>query len=369
MESQIKNNFIPEGPEKNLNSNLFVPNNHSKHEIGWNPVFESYQEQIRNVLSEGYDLKDIQEMRQVDEWEKMSNNFRIKIGGTDSIQEYLLRKHIFENTLEAIENINKITDFLRLQNIPVPKTILAQDGKKFFIAGDSFWQLFEFIAGSHFKGDRNELESAARGIAKLHKALAILPVNIVSSQRKFPWNVEQIKLIVNTAQNQAGPLNELITAWASIILDNVRLQEDLYNRAVDCIRQPIHHDLHPLNTIFNDGQLKAIIDFGDVRNDFRAMDVGNALHRFVRQYVVHEARPWQQTLPLGINIFIDNYQRINPLTRSELTLMPDFIIDELLGKFRFIVSGEFFQPDIRLAEVKKILTLMEETREIKKYLS
>ena len=95
----------------------------------------------------------------------------------------------------------------------------------------------------------------------------------------------------------------------------------------------IHGDVHPQNFLFRCGHLAAVLDFGVMCLADRWYDIAMALHRLVRQYVVHQKKPWQETLKEGIRIFIEAYASVNPLNRQQIDLLPLFAKAHLLRKW------------------------------------
>jgi thiamine kinase-like enzyme len=83
--------------------------------------------------------------------------------------------------------------------------------------------------------------------------------------------------------------------------------------------QVIHSDFGPGNTLFDGGQLRAVLDFEFATPDARAMDVAAGLVFTLR---VWEGQPdWQAAWA-----FLDGYQQILPLDASESAGLP-WLID------------------------------------------
>src|SRR3989338_4448375 len=97
------------------NDLIFKPNNHSKWQINWNAVSNSTLDAISVVLLDGYGISPITDARQVDEWEKMSNNFRITLGAENGLKKFLLRKNIAIKNAKGLELMEKLSAFLREQ--------------------------------------------------------------------------------------------------------------------------------------------------------------------------------------------------------------------------------------------------------------
>ena len=57
-----------------------------------------------------------------------------------------------------------------------------------------------------------------------------------------------------------------------------------------------------------------------------------ALHRLVRQYIVHQARPWRDSILAGVATFLGAYRTINPSVEQDVRLLPKFMSAMLFRK-------------------------------------
>jgi hypothetical protein len=111
---------------------------------------------------------------------------------------------------------------------------------------------------------------------------------------------------------------------------------------------------------------------GETRITELLRDVGTALHRFVRQFVhYHGLDSWENTLPTGLETFIREYIKINPLTDPEILLLPLYAADELLRKLFDNIEFYSAYEDNRYltdGELEKKLILLQEASLIRKEL-
>ncbi|MDO8500042.1 MAG: phosphotransferase [bacterium] len=345
---------------------LFSPNNHSRHEINWKPIAPELEAELRIFIASHYAFGAVPPILQVDEWERMSNNFRIRPSNSAGYPGALFRKHIQLKTKEIIVLLNNVREFLGSEGVPVSKVLLTKDNQTTFREGEHFYEMYEFIAGYHFRGAEKELQEAARGIAMLHQALARIP--FAEEILKNPpllssWNRNGWEYILTSAKMKQEEIDVTLNQQRGLVLqaiDAVERNSEAISRAK---QQFIHCDLHPHNTIFRDGTLKALLDFEGVRMGELARDVANACHRFVRQFVVFHGGDWQDPLRRGLELFLAEYTKHNSLGREELVLLPVFIQDELLRKLfkdLNLYYREGYARNVEGGELKKKLTLLQE---------
>ncbi len=341
----------------------FLPNNHSKFKIEWNKVGNEEAGNLLEIFGRHYLCEDVESVEQVGEWEKMSNNYKIKFASGNQI---LFRRHIQLKEKAQIDFLNNVLLYLSARGLKVPTIIPMRDGQSEALVDSHFYQAFDFIPGDHFRGEAGELEDAAGNIALLHNALAEMPVSKDEEMWERPllpaWDKEGWKKIfekVNLSEDSVSKICKkyswLIEGWLKKIGDNHKGLSSLTS-------QPIHGDLHPQNTIFLGGKLVAILDFEGVRIDSVVRDFGNAMHRFVRQYVVNAGGQWQDSLPKGLKLFIDAYNRLSQLPTQEIKYVPFLVADEILRKL-FKDLNLFFQgygANIDEQELLKKLNLLNE---------
>ena len=177
-----------------------------------------------------------------------------------------------------------------------------------------------------------------------------------------PWSPDVFVQLFADAAQKDDATSRLLMQERDMIERSVHDVSGRKLQMAEARRQIVRNSLHPHDTLFEDGKLRAIIDFEEVGMRELLRDVGHACHRFVRQYVVHQGKPWQETLPRGVKLFLQAYQEENSLLSEELRLMPAFIIDELLRKVasaaRKISTQEV--PGTYEKEVLKYIDLLKE---------
>lgn len=344
-------------PEK-----LFRTNNHSKFKIDWCGVNPEQADEATQAFSLWRLGKPI-EILLVDEWQQVSNNFRISLSNGS---RFLLRKNVRDNQEEKIVLLDRITSFLRSKGIPIPLTIHSPGEKPFVIFDGHIFQLFEFVEGDHYRGTQKELERVARHIAQLHKALADICFPI-EELRKTPWTVERLTQWCDRAISDQSSHGIILRSNSDFILDQACFVSESLKLGGDLRVQIIHRDLHPQNMLFKDDSLVAILDYSDVSYGRLAADVGNACHRFVRQFVVYQ-REMNQRLPIyellveGVELFFREYLKSNSLNSFDLVSVPFLIKDELLRKLNSCLT-KWYEHQNEMAvrgELEKFISLLKE---------
>lgn len=346
--------------------NIFGPNNHSVYKIGWKKISKKLESQLRRLIIKWYCFDAQDEISEVDQWEVRSNNFRLKIKSSGKIQEVILRKHIRINDPQSILLIDKILNYLNKQKIKVPQVIKTKDGDDFFMHQNHYWQLYNFISGDHYRGTRQQLRDIAKQIAKLHRALAKIPLTKEIAQKiniNTPWEMTGWHKIFKISNLKNQKVGKLVNSHKDLILETANYIQGKSRDISHVKTQIIRGDLHPHDTLYEGERFKSFLDFEGVRIGELVRDVANALHRFVRQFVVYQNRPWRQTLPIGFKTFLKVYQSISPLTNREIRLIPFFIQDETLRKIFRILTRYYLQNNsasLKDGELEKQLTLLKE---------
>lgn len=350
---------------------LFGPNNHSHYLIRWKPVNQETVNLITHQLTDWYEVSAVQEVHQVDEWERMSHNFRVSCTRQGNKEILLLRKHIANKNPEQLTLIEGVSKLLQVNGVLTPRTINSREGKTWIFVEGHYWQVFEYIEGDHFRGREQELLETAKYIALFHKAFAQSTLPVLPD-RPYPWTRTDWNKIFEMASSLKNKTDQIVINHQSLIENAIERVEARRHESVNITTQPIHRDLHPHNTIFKDSSLKALLDFSDVSLGERARDVGNACHRFVRQYIVFEKKPWQEMIGKGLELFLKRYYEYYPLSQEEFSALPVFIYDELLGKLYYDLKGIYLDNDDRFVtggQLEKMLTLLTEAPIIEKELA
>ena len=336
----------------------FGPNNHSVFNLRWKEASSDVKAEVLNILSRDYEVGVVDEVKQVDAWERNSNNFKISSSNGD----FLLRKNIKddENTLLFTESV---CQHLRQNNVPAPICTPGKNGDLHILFKGHLWQLFEFIPGMHFRGSKEELSDVGKNIGRLHVALGSLSVK-EKRPSKTDWVLEKWDSIFEFAHGKTGPIDKIVEHNQELLLNEATYISNKRDAYSDCTRQFVHLDLHPHNVIFDGNSLCAFLDFSDVNLSELARDVGQACHRFVRQFVVYQNGNWRKLLGEGLSVFFEAYRKENELTKADLDAIPLLIKDELLRRIYSDLKRHYEEGYSRLVEggeLEKKVSLLGES--------
>ena len=315
---------------------MFEANVHSKSQIRWKTVSPECFQEVCAVLGEDYNIYRVQLVKQVDEWEQASNNYRVEYYREpgESSRQILLRRHILQGPDEIIVS-TEVIRHLRQRMIPTPAVFLAYADRRFVKRGDQYWQMSEFVAGNHFSGEEGELSQVAMLIAEMHEALdTVSPLrwSVAGLDQTYPLDLD-----CWTAGHDLQGEN----AFEDFVMMRLSFLQEASARIANALlpvarkNEMIHADLHPQNFLFPPLQRCVVIDFGNICFADHRYDIAMALHRLVRQYVVYQGKPWQETLSRGIEIFVRAYGSIDPSVAQSTEILPKFMSALLLRKMAY----------------------------------
>ena len=346
---------------------MFESNSHSKYQIGWKPVTEQVEATVKEILQVEYGLVGVASVEQVCEWEVMSNNFRVRFSDGKT-EDVLMRKHIQHGDATSLTIMNSAMDFLYHRGIMVPRTICASGLRQvvWHEPSSSYWQVFKFIPGDHYCGSEEELADAARHVARLNRAMKGLLLDPAISDLELRLTLPRWKEFIEAGSGSDLELDHLLVECEELVSKQIAAVERVPYPGDDHeeTQQVLHTDLHPLNFIFQDGCVRAILDFGNMVKGNVCVDVANACHRLVRQHVVYQGAPWQETLAVGVSIFFESYLSENPGLREELKRVPYFMKDKILRNLEGCLSlyrAGKWTHEVALKEITKQTGLLLET--------
>lgn len=353
----------------------FAANNHSAFEISFRPAEAAFCQALAGALKEQYLLQSVDagSIAQVNEAEQASNNFRVEVVGEDGKPRVLLvRKNILLAEEDDVLFSVKTLTFLREKGLSVPQLIATRSGALYATFEGSRWQVFDFIEGNHYAGKLEELLSAGRGIAALHRALSAFPFVDELKRRRppfQPFSEAGLEKVLEAATRNQDELDATLLGHAQTL----RAMASARNRfqVSGAREQVVHGDLHPHNTIFSNGQLRALLDFDLLQYGELLRDVGFAAHRFSRQYAVCVGGGAEQAAS-GFQQFLKAYREEYPLTDDEVRSLPFFMLDELLRRIVTDFSRYYFEGVTRFANVRELekkVTLLREAEYLSSYVS
>jgi len=351
---------------ENISATNFDPFNHGTTCISYGPVTGPEYERLSRTLERGWGQQRINGIEQILEGPKKVNNYRIRIEGDMDL--LLKQSHITEPKKQEL--INRCLMYLKSQDVLAPSLIPSQGPTTYFVGdGGHIFGLYPFITnGELFDGSREELAAAATEFAKLHKTLVKIPY--ASELREM--NGEQIshdKSKLDRIAEEVGPragITEFDTYSASILKEIDEASKRVSSTGIDQLPiQTVHNDFHPHNVLFNKGSKKvvALLDFDNLAQSQRIRDVSFGMHRLSRTYGEQTERKndcganiWERA-----KIFLDAYNKINPLTDEEVKSIPQILEDEALDRVLTVLAWHYLDKNSEWSFdlPKQVITLRE----------
>lgn len=342
---------------------MFGPNVHSNYKISWKKITPEQDVVLREILRTFYRLESIKSIEQVDAWEKMSNNFRIEL--SDGKTKIFLRKHIQHSRLEEILLMDTVLHHASRAGLLVPLPQKNQKGELVVFGSGSFWQVFPFVEGEHYRGTEKQLHTAAKNVANLNHTLSVFPEGI-NAPDLFPFpSIERWNAIFRRMQKEKNELARLTLEQNEIIIDRIKEAQAYRSNLPPFPEQVLHTDIHPLNLIFEGDELRAILDFGNLATGPVGSDVGKACHRLVRQFVVASGVHWQKSLREGVKIFLDAYLQTYPEIKTQMLHLPHYMADRILRDVSHCYEHyetKRWTHDEAFREISKQMSLLAETK-------
>ncbi|MFT4643742.1 MAG: hypothetical protein ACI8ZX_000135 [Planctomycetota bacterium] len=232
-------------------------------------------------------ISEVSEVYYSGTFEINSSNYKIKSLNGKSI---LLKKWPLGIDKNKVENIQKLTNWLFVKNIPVPYVGLFIDDNVLFNYNESIWSFNLFNDGNYYSGENNELESVAKITGKLAQTLIDVPASLIP-ELGSQYLTEDDNFIIkemlksrNNWSNYFGIKNaNLLNFHWNYIYQNWK---SLYGKKFQLGPiVPCHFDMHPHNLIAKDGEIVAVLDFDSCKRIPAGISLAfNALKQ-CRQYV------------------------------------------------------------------------------------
>ncbi len=304
---------------------IFLPNNHSKKEIAFKEVSHEEKQVVLGVL-EKFGIS-CNRVEVIDLPAKNSKNFKI----FSEKGLFFLRKYIGKTSIEQLQHSHEIFKFCAKNNCRVPALLSAKNGETLTTVNDSLYAVFYFLEGTIYSGSAGELTASAKSLAHLHKTLAHLPSSRISELQKAPPPVYAGTIvsldILSTIKNSFGDstfdcvVKNLFPFFVELTRKYLAHQ---HTNEYLLQKQVIHSDVHPHNILITSSKSSndpaaIILDFDSMRWSERARDVACAMHRLVRQQIVHEgiAKDVLAQIRNACTNFLSAYESTLPLTSNE----------------------------------------------------
>lgn len=365
------------GYPKETIDNIFQPNNHSRWAIEFNDVEEAVSGKITRLINSHYhhialEVLSVQRFRGT---EISSHNYKVKLKGKcDDIFCILMRSHK-EFGLEFVKTVIRACDYLSDHGCKTPFIIRDYQLESVVEFEGERYTAYRFIEGTQYQGNVRELISVASELARLDKALLamghIMNTEMFNKPDQERGRLEEFSReiwedLISRARNRrikgvGDYFDAVVIDAAGYIFEAIEAMDSFEN---DSLIQLVHSDLHPHNIITNGQVVLAFVDFDSLRFWERMRAVSFAIHRLVLQYLVNNNVAivgCQDVIKFARDVFIANYDTINPLSEKETVSVGYFIQHEALRRATWVAKNFYLNgvETWKMAIYKQIRSLLE----------
>lgn len=184
--------------------------------------------------------------------------------------KYILKEFQSKYSSDEIEKEIKIINHLKQDNIPVPEYLKTIDGNYSFVYDGRIIIMQRFITGYTIESNTasyNQVLESAEYLGKIVKSLSTLEIDLASSDVNKWFSIESInesiekhKQLLELIQKDKEPQIYKDLTSKIDMLNNVRDSFDFSDMNKVSVMNT-HGDFSLLQFIYEDGRIKAIIDF------------------------------------------------------------------------------------------------------------
>ncbi len=336
---------------------LFQRDNFSQSEIRYKKYdgdFGLFASVLRNY-SKDFSIDAID---QLDRAEIQTQNYKVFSEDASGAKIVLLvKKYKVSDDFDQVEFYLNLLSLLGKNDkgLLVANILKTVDGSLTTKVGENLYSVFDFIEGQYFQPNGLALRDVAQNMAKMHLAFNdlsedyIANIDVASKDGYYPFNVVKSY----TPQDFAHMREKIINNYKKDGIDDVLLEKlpmfsqaalDVLSHQKEIINLPkgvIHSDFHPHNVLIKNNKVKAILDFENVRLDYQARDVAYAIYRFGKQFFVNGSFKNELKAPQLVELFIDSYNLVKPLSHEEIKLLPILVKDAFIRKLLFVLKGVY----------------------------
>lgn len=202
-------------------------------------------------------------------------------------------------------------------DLPTPRVIPALDGRTIIATPDGALRLYSWLPGTplaHLPRTPALAVAIGQALGRLDAALASF--DHPAAAHHLLWDIQNARDLAPLLAALADDLRPRITAFLA------RFAAQTAPALARLPAQVIHGDFNPHNLLADPTApttLTGILDFGDMTRSYRICDLAVAA-----AYLVEPAAPLSLLVPLT-----RAYHAANPLTGTELRLLPDLITARL----------------------------------------
>lgn len=259
------------------------------------------------------------------------------------VKKYVLRNIRTSTSIHRLNEIHEIIAQWKNAGIPLTLPIVTVDGKHTIHLEEGIWQLTSYLSGSPYSFTMDEMQKGAKLLGKLHRAR---PESIINDG----WFAEELVKLKKE-------LPEL-EKWSSPLATFFKKQFSWLNQFKNIPLPSLiatHGDFHGSNLLFEQGEVKALLDFDNVDFRPRLYDIAHAILMLCRF-----ERGSYQIRPLWTQKFLEAYG--DSLTQEELQMLPAMMLLSKTPSIKLFeeLSLLGFNPVERARYYHRVLTAVME---------
>lgn len=245
---------------------------------------------------------------------------------------------------QVVENIKQeilLMSVLKENNFKTAYPIARTDGGFLSFLNEVPVMVYEFLQGELPELNKDVVSQIARAVGLLSSIQP--PVELI---KKNAISVSDCREIIRTEAFRKSPYPEVSENF--VLLFN-KLEDNLL---VELPQGIVHGDVFPDNTLFDNNNLVALIDFEEFAIDNLLFDAGMTINGFCFDGVELKNEL--------LRAFIRNYSGIRKLTEEEIKYLPDYICWGALGMTSWHLHQLLYRRN--RVQLKRVSLLLERAR-------
>jgi len=264
-----------------------------------------------------------------------------KVGVVSSAGKFMLKRRAADRGGEdRVAYTHAIQRHLWKKGFPLPKLLSPLDSNDTLLAlAGSLYEVFEFVAGHPYSGEKGETRAAGSTLRDFHSALADFP-----EVRSFAGTGYHDAVAVQTGLNavpKSVSSHDSAAGKEAEVLALTSFLFEAYTSAADKVEQAgfpdwpesvTHSDWHPGNVLYKRGEVLAVIDYDCAKPGKSICDVANGALQFS---IVASGLPdsWPDHLDVvRIREFLAGYEEHSPIDEAQSELLPYLMIEALIAE-------------------------------------
>lgn len=259
--------------------------------------------------------------------------------------KYFLRRRNPTFTRESIDFELGLIEYLVSVGFPTARLIRTKDGCLSVRVEKSYWELYEYLPGERFSvANRDQICSAAGLLASFHQAAARYCAKPIPDRM---LDLNKIEGFIDIFEEELKTRTKSLgIVLAPSLAGFFRSQANQVMKSMEpLLDEPlvlIHGDFQPSNLLFQANDATALLDYGDAGFSYRAYDVAKAILRFATLRADYKSQcDIDPQLDLErVKAFIGAYQAKLPLSKTEVSVIPDLLRGIYLYDAGFFLGKE-----------------------------